>query len=194
MAEEPDPLARAYELVGRFFYHFGRVELQLDEAITKLFNLDPTSSPIITSNIDFLKKAHIVHTAVDLQAKSGQPVSVDVEKTFGAVKGINNPSRVMLAHVPFEPAEDGVRFKLVTAKGKLKAEEPVWTAKEFEKQFQIMQELETTLEQIVHELQPNRIKWPEPAQLPAYLQTSFFMGTPLGLIKEAERAVQKPPV
>jgi hypothetical protein len=81
------PKASAYELVGRFFYHFGRVELQLNDAITKLFDLDPAKAQIIISNIDFVRKVYIVHSAVALQTKSGKPVSVDVKETFGSVKG-----------------------------------------------------------------------------------------------------------
>jgi hypothetical protein len=63
LADKTDPPARACELVGRFFYHFGRVELQLDAAITKLFKLDPVYAPIITANIDFVRKLNIAETA-----------------------------------------------------------------------------------------------------------------------------------
>ena len=71
MADKADPLTRACELVGRFLYYFGRVEAQLDEAITKLFKLDATQAPIITSNIDFAKKANIVEESRTLTGQSG---------------------------------------------------------------------------------------------------------------------------
>jgi hypothetical protein len=51
MSETNDRLAHACELVGRFFYHFSRMELQLDTAIAKLFKLDPLYAPIVTANI-----------------------------------------------------------------------------------------------------------------------------------------------
>src|SRR6478672_10650420 len=97
MTETGEPLTRACELVGRFFYHFGRVELQLDEAITRLFKLDNKNALNLTANIDFIRKAYIVHTALGLQAEAGKPVSVDVKKTFSAIRGLTD-DRNTVAH------------------------------------------------------------------------------------------------
>jgi hypothetical protein len=202
MTETGEPLTRACELVGRFFYHFGRVDLQLDEAITKLFKLDPAYAPIITSNIDFVRKVNIVEAAVALQANSGKPISVDVEKIFGTIRGMNNPPRQVVAHSPFEETKAGVQFKRTVAKGgELKAEDPLWTETKFEEHFKTLQRLEGELTQIIGELEPDRIKWPNAASLAplpaAYLAPAFFMylgdatdrsGTPLALREAAGRA------
>ena len=96
-----DPLARACELVGRYLYYFSRVEAQLDEAITKLFKLNPETAPIVTANIDFNKKRYIVHSAVNYQkSKSGKPVE-NVDKTFGKIAS-ENDERQVVAHSAFE--------------------------------------------------------------------------------------------
>jgi hypothetical protein len=54
--EQDDPLARACELVGRFLYHFGRVERKIDDAVTKLLGLNDKLTPVVTA-IDFAKEA-----------------------------------------------------------------------------------------------------------------------------------------
>jgi hypothetical protein len=38
-SDKQDPLAHACELVGRFLYHFGRVERKIDQAVIKLLDL-----------------------------------------------------------------------------------------------------------------------------------------------------------
>jgi hypothetical protein len=198
MAETAEPLTRACELVGRFFYHFGRVELQLDEAITKLFNLDPAYAPIVTANFDFYKKLNVVRCAAALQAKAGMQI-INVKRTLGGIEQMNN-DRQVLAHSSFQEAEGEVRFKRTTAKGKLKAEEALWTVTDFAGRFRKLQRLEAELKQIVGGLEPKRIKWPKAASLAplpaAYLAPAFFMylgdatnrsGTPLALREAARR-------
>jgi hypothetical protein len=54
---EPDPLEVACSLVGRFQYHFGRVEQKIDQAVIKLLDLDDKAGPIVTGGIDFAKSA-----------------------------------------------------------------------------------------------------------------------------------------
>ena len=66
----PDHLSLACERVGRFLYHFSRVEMQLDAAITTICKLDPRYAPIITGNIDFARKVTIVQRAVGLHNES----------------------------------------------------------------------------------------------------------------------------
>jgi hypothetical protein len=101
--DDPKLLKRACELVGRFLYHFSRVEQQLDAAITKLFKLDSQYAPIVTANFDFYKKLQVVRCAVDLQTKAGKQIR-NAKKTLGGIEAINN-DRQVVAHSPFENAK-----------------------------------------------------------------------------------------
>jgi hypothetical protein len=166
----PD-LAHACELVGRFFYFFSRVELELNNAVIKLFKLDPESGPIITANIDFIKKLYIVRAAVNYQQETGEPkgrLTVDTAKTFKDIT-VMNDKRQVVAHCAFEPeCSGGVQFKRTIAKKELKRDDPHWTKEEFEDRFKTLQRLEGELKQIINELKPDRIQWPS-AAFAAYL-------------------------
>src|SRR5258708_40248991 len=65
---QPDPLERACALVGRFLYHFGRVEQKIDQAVIKLLDLDEKAAPIVTGSVDFAKKLNCVRTSAYTQA------------------------------------------------------------------------------------------------------------------------------
>jgi hypothetical protein len=47
------PLEHACYLVGRFLYHFSRVEQKIDQAIIKLLAIDEKVAPAVTGGIDF---------------------------------------------------------------------------------------------------------------------------------------------
>ena len=51
-----DDLERACAQVGRFLYHFAKLENQIDVAFAKLFELDTSYAEIITGSVDFLKR------------------------------------------------------------------------------------------------------------------------------------------
>jgi hypothetical protein len=40
-------------IVGRFLYHFSRVEQKIDQAIIKLLAIDEKVAPAVTGGIDF---------------------------------------------------------------------------------------------------------------------------------------------
>ena len=63
-----DPLEAACSLVGRFQYHFGRVEQKIDQAVIKLLNLDEKAAPIVTGSIAFASKLNLVRTSSHQQA------------------------------------------------------------------------------------------------------------------------------
>jgi hypothetical protein len=155
-----DPLNRACELVGRFLYYFSRVEARLDEAITKLFKLDPETAPIVTANLDFHRKLYIVRSAVNYQnPKSTTPIK-NVDETFSQIDTQNN-GRQVVAHCSFEAdPSDGVKFKRVVAKKEMKSDDPHWTEKDFEGRFATLQRLEGELAEIVRKIEPDRIVWP----------------------------------
>jgi hypothetical protein len=79
----PDPLERACALVGRFQYHFGRLEQKVDEAVLKLFDLDEKAGPIVTRNVDFAKKVDFVRTWAAERATD--PAAKDLAKRTAAL-------------------------------------------------------------------------------------------------------------
>jgi hypothetical protein len=122
--------------------------------------------------------------AVDLQTKAGKQIR-KAKRTFSGI-GEMNDDRQVVVHSAFGPAEpDGVQFRRRVAKGKLKSEALLWSEKELEQRFKKLQRLETSLKQIIVELEPEQIKWPPTANvapLPAHLSPAFFWEhTPLPL-------------
>jgi hypothetical protein len=170
----PDSLSHACELVGRFLHYFSRVELQLDDAIVKLFKLDLKTAPIITANIDFSRKLNIVRTAVNRQQKpKGQGIlSIDADNTFKRIASMND-DRQVVAHSAFESEADGVKFRRAVAKKHLRHDDPHWTEKDFKDRFAKLQTLEGELKLIVGEIEPDRILWPA--------GTRFLLGEPVFL-------------
>jgi hypothetical protein len=51
-----DPLSIACELVGRYQYHFSRIDDALNEGIAKVFDLNEGASSVLLANMDFMKK------------------------------------------------------------------------------------------------------------------------------------------
>ena len=153
--ETHDPLAAACELVGRFLFHFSRVEREMDATIAKLFELEKNSADIITANIDFNKKIYLLQSVIAVQAHE-KPTSwtESAEKLLSDIQGVNNPHRQIVAHSGFEPGPEkfSVRFKRTVAKAALVRHEPVWTKDVFEGHFKKMSAFETELQKLRGEL------------------------------------------
>jgi hypothetical protein len=95
-----DPLETACSLVGRFQYHFGRVEQKIDQAVIKLLDLDEKAGPIVTGSVDFAKKANFVRTSAYEQAQNDNDKQF-AEKTCDEVFKINNLRQIAI-HSSFE--------------------------------------------------------------------------------------------
>src|SRR5258708_21171724 len=110
-----DPLEAACALVGRFQYHFGRVEQKIDQAVIKLLDLDEKAGPIVTGSVDFAKKVNFVRTSAYEQAGNENDKQF-AEKTCTDVFDINNVRQIAI-HSSFEPAQDGsVQFRRTVAR------------------------------------------------------------------------------
>lgn len=184
-------LAKTCELVGRFLYHFSRVEAQLDDAITALFKLEPNAARIIAANTDFNRKRYIVQSAVDQLLKNQKfPLDAkDVDKTFGRINAVND-ARIVVAHSAFDPdPKDGVKFRRTVAKAELKDEDPHWTEQKFEQHFETLEKLESELREIISKLKPEQVIWPSVATtflLSANPGSYSLMGSPPVLLHSAE--------
>jgi hypothetical protein len=154
MAQQ-DPLEAACLLVGRFQYHFGRIEQKIDEAVIKLLDLDAKAAPIVTGSVDFAKKVNFVRTAAYQQAGNEKDKQF-TERTCKDVFDINNPVRQIVIHSSFEPAtHGGVQFKRTVATGgRVQVDVQVWDDEKFSKHYSKMRELETELDKLIKLIKP----------------------------------------
>jgi hypothetical protein len=102
-------------LVGRFQYHFGRIEQKIDQAVIKLLDLDDKAGPIVTGSVDFARKLNFVRTSAYQQAVNDDDKRF-ADHTCDRVFKINNVRQIII-HSSFEPASNGgVQFRTTAAK------------------------------------------------------------------------------
>lgn len=153
MVSDGTPLDRACLLVGRFFHDFGGIEVQLNEALRKLFELNPNSAETICATITFFNKIDIVKSALIDQDKN-QAKTPEIRALFSAIAEINN-ARKIATHATFEANEDsGVLFKRSSAKAGLKRENLVWTEAYCTELFLRIEKLRTDLHFMVQSIAP----------------------------------------
>jgi hypothetical protein len=153
----PDPMERACSLVGRFLYHFARIEQKIDQAIIKLLDLDDRAAPVVTGSIDFFKKVNLVRTSANQQA--GNDTDKEFAKeTCNRVSTVNN-ARQIVAHSAFEPAPGGgVQFKRTVSKdGRVQILDPHWDEAKFGREYAAMHELESRLDGLIQRIRPTEI-------------------------------------
>lgn len=156
----PDGNERACELVGRFIFHFSKLEAELDLAIATLFDLDADSAVILTANIDFSRKLSVVASAVRAQNASPdqQWLIKEIDNTFSAIFQIND-LRTMIAHSAFSAhAEGGVQFTRNVARKELNRHTHVWTEGGFASEFEKMKRLERELGKVLRHIRPYKPK------------------------------------
>jgi hypothetical protein len=153
-SNQSEGLERAYLLVGRFQYHFARVEQKVDQAVIKLLDLDDKAGSIVTGSVDFTKKLNLVRTAAYQQAQNAKDKEFS-EETCDRVFSINN-DRLLVIHSSFEPAPDGgVHFRRTVARdGRVRIDDPVWSDKEFLQRYEKMAALETDLNTLILRIKP----------------------------------------
>jgi hypothetical protein len=182
-SDEEDALGRACALVGRFQYHFARVEQKVDQAVSKLLDLDDKAASIVTGSVDFAKKLNLVRTCAYQQAGNEADRNF-AQVTCDAVFSVNN-DRVFVVHSSFEAAANGVQFKRTVAKdGKVTAHDQTWDAERFWQSYQKMRTLQDDLDQLITRIAPTdaALRWIIPGllpELPAHLQQAQ---TPLSLL------------
>jgi hypothetical protein len=151
---KPDSLEKACSLVGRFQYHFGRLEQKIDQAVIKLLDLDERTAQIVTGSVDFAKKVNFVRTSAYEQATTAENKRL-ADDTCNSVFGINT-TRQTVIHSSFEPTCDGsVQFRRTVAKdGRVRTDNPVWDDKEFSKHTTKMSTLEANLDKLIEIIKP----------------------------------------
>jgi hypothetical protein len=139
-----DPLETACSLVGRFQYHFGRVEQKIDQAVIKLLDLDDKAGPIVTGSVAFASKVNFVRTSAYQQAVNDKDKQL-AEKTCDDVFAVNVVRQIVI-HSSFEPHDGGVQFRRTVARdGRVRVDDQVWSGEKFSEHFSTMRKLETVL-------------------------------------------------
>jgi hypothetical protein len=185
-----DPLQQACLLVGRFQYHFARIEQKIDQALIKLLELDEKGASIVTGSIDFAKKLNLVRTSAYMQATN------DKDKQFADRTCIDvfkiNVDRRVIVHSSFEPASGGgVQFRRTVANdGRVRIDDQIWDDEKFSKRCSDMRRLEAELDKVIQLIKPAEVPpfgWYVPLSAPMYRQT------PLALRVAAMNALVEPP-
>jgi hypothetical protein len=150
-----DPLEQACSFVGRFQYHFGRLEQKIDQAVIKLLDLDNKAGPIVTGSVDFARKVNFVRTAANEQRSLNDEDKDFAERTCKKVFEINNARQIVI-HSSFEPADNGgVQFKRTVAKdGQVQSHDQAWNDEEFSKQCSKMKALEVDFDKLIQLIKP----------------------------------------
>jgi hypothetical protein len=151
--DDRDPLSVACELVGRFQYHFSKIETSINQGIAKLLNLNDIARDIVCANLDFVKKLNIIQTAIAYQFVDKDEAAVSALKQ---ALGINDPHRQTVIHSTFEPfGNDGVRFQRVIAKrGVIDRRPQEWDKARFENFCKQMETLAPEIERLIENLKP----------------------------------------
>lgn len=121
----------AYWLVGRFMFYWAMLESSLNSGIEKLLMLGTLEGAIVTANLQFRSKIHILKTLMHLKCVESDWRS-DALSDLERIGTVNDHWRNTIAHVPFISAEDGVQFLRVKAKGKLDFPHTHWTRADFD--------------------------------------------------------------
>jgi hypothetical protein len=174
-SDKQDPLARACALVGRFLYHFARVEQKIDQAVIKLLSLDEKTAPIVAS-IDFVKKLDdLVRASAYKELKDARNEREFAKEVCNRVHDVNRHRRI-IAHASFEPAPGGgVRFsRPVTEKGSVRPVTEPWTHENFATLYAEMTALEADLDRLIQLIKPAEVPnfgWYVPQSNMMYRQT-----------------------
>jgi hypothetical protein len=126
-----DPMMRAHALVGFFLQAWALLETEINDAMAKALELDDTQSYIVSRNVQFTAKTHIIRSALPYT----KIAAADQERYDSVLNDIQSYSHVrnMMAHDVFGPSQtsDGVKFLVVKAKGSLKFPAEDWPIQRF---------------------------------------------------------------
>jgi hypothetical protein len=148
-----DPLEAACSLVGRFQYHFGRVEQKIDQAVIKLLDLDEKAGTIVTGSVAFASKVNFVRTSAYQQTVNEKNKEF-ADKACNDVFTVNNVRQIVI-HSSFEPHDGGVQFRRTVARdGRVRVDDQVWNGEKFSEHFSTMRKLETDLDKLIELIKP----------------------------------------
>jgi hypothetical protein len=119
-----------YMLVGQFMSIWSILEGSVNAGVGKLLGMDTLEATIATANMQFRSKVHILKAVVHLRC--GLSIwGKDAIKSIEEAGTLSDTWRNVVAHNAFVPHEDGVRFLIVRARGKLDFPETVRSETDF---------------------------------------------------------------
>jgi hypothetical protein len=149
---------RALALVGRYLQDFAYLENSIDMAITAFLKLLPSQQFILSPNIPFHSKIHILTTLVNSNWRKGR----DAKGYLKSINAASNASgwRNNLAHHPFRPSQtnDGVEFFVVRAQGEVVYPDMDWSIARFEAECRNLTECESKITEMTEAILEGRAK------------------------------------
>jgi hypothetical protein len=120
-------------LVGRFIGNWNLLEEELNDTITTLCKMERLHGAVVTANLNFQTKMHIIRTMVHfLGSKKPAPWIESANDTINKIQGINDNWRTLVAHnIALAVDMTTVRFLKVSAKRKLTFPDTKKTKTEF---------------------------------------------------------------
>lgn len=154
------PITRANEsqfaMIGRFLWHFSKIEDALDRGIQRMFELHEAPSRVIVANIDYSRKISILRSAIIEQSGSNKRKELkDLINPLKLAMEANN-DRIIVAHCSFTPVLSGIKFTRVVAKDGLSIVEIEWSFDQFSEKFARMDRIALELENMVQGISPLR--------------------------------------
>jgi len=136
--EHLDPQTRCFALVGQYLQAYSVMEGALHEAIGAALAVEPIKVTILTANLRFQDKTHILRTLVDV-ANAPEDQKARVQSRLRKLSRLAG-KRNMIAHDPFHPDETktGVEFLTVKAKGEFSTPNVVWSPHRFEQEGKLL--------------------------------------------------------
>jgi hypothetical protein len=143
---DPDDVTtQAQVLVGRFLYHWGTMEFEVNRAIGKVLKLDAAQTWIVARNMQLRDKLNVLRTVTNLEGPTADGTLII--KALDDIATLANNSRNLIAHESFYPSRDGagVEFFRVQARDKFAMPNTVWTPGMFEEKFASLQAIAAVL-------------------------------------------------
>jgi hypothetical protein len=143
-----EPELRAAALVGRYLQLFSFMENEIDNAIAKILKLENIQQYILSPNIPYLSKLHILKTLVSLSYLPDARKK-RYAKILNEVMGLSAP-RNIIAHNVFGPSgnTDGVIFLVTRAQGEVKFIEMDWSIERFMTEFDKLSKYEEQIKEM----------------------------------------------
>ena len=152
---------RSFALVGQFLRTWALMEISLQQAIGEALRIESTKLEILSANLAFYDKLHILRTLVDVSDFTKD------QKTKSKAKlrklGGHSKKRNMIAHELFAPdvSGKGVQFHIVKARGEFTKPLIVWMPEQFERERATIEKHQAFLDGLTecfkkHPIKPQR--------------------------------------
>ena len=138
-------------MVGRYFYHFSKMEQALDEGIGTLLRIERGAYAIVTTKVDFSVKIGIL---IAMEAHQAVLQTKHRKKLFNQLKEAAE-LRNVIAHSRFDPAESGgVVFYRKRVTTTLTSTEIRWNNEDIQRECKTLDLLAVTVKTLVETMTP----------------------------------------